>query len=56
MDLINAIAEYFKCNTSDIEVTSASGKYAWFTVKGRGNFNCKVTRGKFLAKNSIRKD
>lgn len=57
MELINALAEYFKLSNADIIVDTAQGNVVWFHTKAGARYTCKTVRGgKFLKKNSIRID
>jgi hypothetical protein len=54
MELIYAIAEYFKVPNEWITITQASDNLAWFRLNGV-LYSCKTVRkGKYLKKNSIR--
>lgn len=56
MELLYAIGEYLNVPQEWVNITRVDGPYVWFNVRGQANYTCKMVRGKFLAKNSIRVD
>lgn len=56
MELIYAIADYLNVPQEWVNITSVKENYVWFNVRGQASYTCKMVRGKFLAKNSIRVD
>ena len=56
MELICAIAEYLDVPNEFVTIDKVVGDCCFFSVRGAG-YNCFTVRGgKFLKKNSVRKD
>lgn len=56
MELLYAIGEYLGVPQEWINITRVDGAYVWFNVRCQASYTCKISRGKYLAKNSIRVD
>ena len=56
MELLYAIGAYLGVPQEWINITSVDGAYVWFNVRCQASYTCKISRGKYLAKNSIRVD
>ena len=56
MEHLYAIGDYLNVPQEWINITRVDGAYAWFNVRGQASYTCKISRGKYLAKNSIRVD